>query len=69
MLTVFRQVSQPGVTRVSLGIENRTEDVDTLIHVLHRIAPQLRTAMDRHTDVQRQMDDLARAAAQKVYHL
>lgn len=67
MLTLFRQVSLPGVTRVSLGIENSVEDVDALIRVLGRIAQQPRTAVDRHTDVQQQIDEFVRAAAQNVY--
>jgi len=67
MLTVFRQVSLPGVTRVSLGIENSAEEVDTLIHVLSKITRQPRTGTDGQTDVQQQMDDFVRTAAQRVY--
>ena len=72
ILTLFHQVSLPGLTRVSLGIENSAEDVDTLIHVLGNIARQPRAKADSpfasmQTDVQRQMDDFARAAAQRVY--
>ena len=57
---------------MSLGIENSAEDVDTLIHVLGKIARQPRAGVDNpfastQTDVQKQMDDFARAAAQRVY--
>ena len=72
MLTLFPRVSLPGLTRVSLGIENSAEDVDTLIEVLAKIARQPRTATDNplaspQTEVQKQMDNFARAAAERVY--
>jgi selenocysteine lyase/cysteine desulfurase len=76
----FTSVVLPGLVRVSLGIENDEEGVDTLIRVLGQIARQPRAWMDRllasmyngtpflpQTDVQRQMNDFARAAAQGVY--
>ena len=69
-----------GVVRVSLGIENSAEEVDALIHVLGKIARQPRTGTDSafaaarngtpslpRTDIQQQMDNFARAAAQRVY--
>ena len=65
ILTLFPQARLPGLIRVSLGIENSAEDVDTLIHVLGKIARQPRAGANR--DVQQQMDDFARAAAQRVY--
>lgn len=64
---------------MSLGVENDKEDVDTLFRVLDRIARQPRDRVDRliasihggtllpQTDVQHQMDDFAKAAAQRVY--
>jgi selenocysteine lyase/cysteine desulfurase len=80
ILTLFPQVALPGLTRVSLGIENSAEDVDTLIHVLGKIARQPRAGGDRQfafkhsetptlsqTDVQQQMNDFVRAAARRVY--
>ena len=76
----FTSVVLPGLVRVSLGIENDKEDVDTLIRVLVRIAHQPRAWVDRllasmhsgtpfspQTDVQQQMSHFARAAAQRVY--
>jgi peptidyl-tRNA hydrolase len=73
LLTLFKQVSLPGLTRISLGIENCEEDVDTLIHVLDNIARQPQAGVDRpfasmQTDVQQQMDGFAEAAAQSVYN-
>jgi selenocysteine lyase/cysteine desulfurase len=66
ILTLFPRVSLPGVVRVSLGIENGEADIDTLIQVLGSIARQPRARVEGH-DVQRQMDNFAEAAAQKVY--
>jgi hypothetical protein len=59
---------------VSLGIENTAEEIDTLLHVLGKIARQPRMADDNpfaptQTVVQKQTDDFARAAAQKVFGL
>jgi len=65
ILTLFPRLSLPGVVRVSLGIENTAEDVDTLIHVLGQIARQPRAGENR--DVQQRMDDFATAAARSVY--
>ncbi len=78
----FTRVVLPGLVRVSLGIENDQEDVDTLIRVLDNIARRPRAWVDRliasmhngtpflpQTDVQQQMNDFARAAAQKIYSL
>jgi selenocysteine lyase/cysteine desulfurase len=72
ILTLFHQVALPGLTRVSLGIENSAEEVDTLIDVLGALARQPRAGVDKplaatQTDVQQQMDAFARAAAQRVY--
>jgi selenocysteine lyase/cysteine desulfurase len=72
ILTLFHQLSLPGLTRVSLGLENSAEDVDTLIEVLDKIARQPRTEMDSpfastQTNIQKQLDDFAGIAAQRVY--
>ena len=65
MLTLVPRLSLPGVVRVSLGIENSAEDVDTLIRVLDSIARQPRAGVKGA--VEQQMDDFATAAAQRVY--
>ncbi|MDO8689664.1 MAG: aminotransferase class V-fold PLP-dependent enzyme [Dehalococcoidia bacterium] len=80
ILTLFPRIVLPGLVRVSLGIENSEEDVDTLIHVLGKIARQPQTGRHRHIastrdgtpispqeDVQQQMNDFARAVARRVY--
>ena len=81
ILILFPQLALPGVVRVSLGIENRPKDVDTLIAVMGTIARQSQARVGRSSaskndgtpglpqaDVQQQMDDFARAAAEKVYN-
>jgi selenocysteine lyase/cysteine desulfurase len=72
IVTVFPQISLPGLTRVSLGIENSAEEIDTLIHVLDKIARQPPTSVDNpfaptQTPTQKRIDDFARAQAQRVY--
>ncbi len=80
ILTLFPQIVLPGLVRVSLGIENSEEDVDTLIRVLAKISLRPRAGVDRQftsthngtpvlpqTDVQQQVEEFASAAAQRVY--
>ena len=72
IVTVFPQVSLPGLTRVSLGLENTAEEIDTLLAVLGQIAVQPRAGVGNpfastQTAVQQQMTAFARAAAQRVY--
>ena len=69
MVTLFPQVTLPGLTRVSLGIENSAEEIDTLLDVLAEIARQPRAApfAASQTDIHQQMDDFASAAARRVY--
>ncbi len=80
ILILFPRIVLPGLVRVSLGIENSEEDVDTLVHVLGNIARQPRSGRDRNItstrdgtpispqeDVQQQMNEFARAVARRVY--
>jgi selenocysteine lyase/cysteine desulfurase len=67
ILTLFRKLELPGVVRVSLGIENRVDDVDTLLRVLGEIARKSRAGVDK--DIELQMDAFTRLAAQRVYGL
>lgn len=66
ILTLFPQLSLPGLTRISLGIENSAEDVDTLIEVLDNIARQPQSGANKLA-VQQPMDDFTRAIARQVY--
>jgi selenocysteine lyase/cysteine desulfurase len=63
--TLFPKLRFPGLVRVSFGIENSEEDVDTLIQVLGKIVRQPRNP--GHKDIQQQINDFVRAAAQRVY--
>ena len=77
----FASGVQTGLVRMSLGIENDAEDVDTLIRVLNKIARQPRAWGDRliasmhggtllpQTHVEQQMDDFAGVAARRIYSL
>jgi selenocysteine lyase/cysteine desulfurase len=38
VVTLFPQIALPGLTQVSLGIQNSAEDIDTMIDVLGKIA-------------------------------
>jgi selenocysteine lyase/cysteine desulfurase len=71
ILNVFPRLSLPGVTRVSLGIENTPEDIEALLDVLGRISRQPAAAGNpfrrRKTPVQEELDAFARAAADRVY--
>jgi hypothetical protein len=72
IVALFPKLNLPGVTRVSLGIENDAEEVDTLIHMLDQIARQPRPKVSNpfastQTDIQKQMDASARTVAQRVY--
>jgi selenocysteine lyase/cysteine desulfurase len=65
MAALFPKIKFPGLARISFGIENSEEDVDTLIKVLDKIARQPRIPVQK--DVQQQMMEFATAAAQRVY--
>jgi len=64
LLTLFHKIRLPGLARVSFGIENSQDDVDTLLRVLENMVakPSIPKA-----DIQKRMDDFVRAAAQRVY--
>ncbi len=66
IVTVLPRLELPGVVRVSLGIENSEEDVDTLIRVLDGIAGQPR-ARGALKVAKKRMDGFAEAAAQRVF--
>jgi selenocysteine lyase/cysteine desulfurase len=66
MLSVLRRMELPGIVRVSLGIENGEDDVDTLLRVLGDTARRHGGKTDKKA-ARRQMDDLAETAAKRVY--
>ena len=55
----------PGLVRVSLGIENSEEDVDTFIQALGKITRLQKTGV--HSDIKQQMKDFTMAATERVY--
>lgn len=78
--TLFPKVRFPGLTRVSLGIENSEEDVDRLIQVIAKIAGHIPSSANRHSafvhnetkalskaNVKKQMKDFIKTATIKVY--
>jgi selenocysteine lyase/cysteine desulfurase len=69
LLTVLPQIALPGVVRVSLGIENSQEEIDTLIHVLGIIAQQAASTHNglSRKEVRQQMNDFVGAASRTVY--
>ncbi|MBW8326786.1 MAG: aminotransferase class V-fold PLP-dependent enzyme [Prolixibacteraceae bacterium] len=65
IVTLFPKLSLPGVVRVSLGIENTNEDVDTLLRILAEIAEKSQSASKQ--EAKQQMDDFVKAVAERVY--
>jgi selenocysteine lyase/cysteine desulfurase len=75
----FASPVQTGLVRISLGLENDLQDVNTLVRVLGQIARRPRAEIDRQiaafhggtllpqTEIGQQMTDLAEMAAQRVY--
>jgi len=81
IVTVFPRLQLPGVLRVSLGIGNSEEEIDTFIRVFGEIAEEkLGTKINRNkviyqkpglnkTEVKKQMKDFVKVAAEKVYSI
>jgi selenocysteine lyase/cysteine desulfurase len=65
LLNIFPKLTLPGLARVSLGIGNSEEDIDTLIRVLEGIVRQPRNP--RQKDIIQQMNNFTRSVAQRVY--
>jgi selenocysteine lyase/cysteine desulfurase len=64
LLKLFHGIRLPGLTRVSLGIENTEEDIDTFIRVLGSIATKTVLPKD---DLKLQMNNFVNEMEQKVY--
>ena len=82
IVTLFPKLQLPGVVRVSLGIGNTEEDIDTFIQVLTQIVAKSPKTADKQTvssqksslvlpksEVQKQMKELVKTAAERVYSL
>ncbi|HSO85917.1 MAG TPA: aminotransferase class V-fold PLP-dependent enzyme [Draconibacterium sp.] len=80
IVTLFPKLQLPGVIRVSLGIENSEEDVDTFLKVLTKIVAKSEKSEGKQTiptqksslvlpksEVQKQMKEFVKAASERVY--
>lgn len=74
IVKLFHKLSLPGLVRVSLGMENSEEDVDTVIRVLHEISgkPQTTSTTGKTlklstAEVKKQMKEFTHSAALRVY--
>ncbi len=65
IVTLFPRMALPGLARVSLGIENSQQDIDTLIQALEMIA---RKSPRPRKDIKQPMKDFVRAANHKVFN-
>ena len=65
LVKLFSKLSPPGIVRVSFGIGNSDEDIDTLIHVLMSMAEKHELPK---SDVQKQIDDYIKSSGVKVYY-
>jgi selenocysteine lyase/cysteine desulfurase len=63
--TLFSKVKFPGLARVSLGIGNSEEDIDTLIRGLNKISIQPKSPSNK--DIQKKLDNFTKNAVWKVF--
>jgi selenocysteine lyase/cysteine desulfurase len=66
IVTLFPQLSLPGVVRVSLGIENCGADVDALIKALGTIADKTQNSSKK--EVKQQIKDFVQTSAERVFN-
>jgi selenocysteine lyase/cysteine desulfurase len=65
---LLQKVSFPGVARISMGIGNSEEDIDTLIQVLGEIASRQKgKPVTPKADVKVQMSEFLKTASERVY--
>jgi len=82
IVTVFPRLQLPGVLRVSYGIGNSEEEIETLIHVLGKIAQKPEKSGNNQTtspkngipvlpktEAQKQMKEFVEAASHRVFPL
>ena len=71
MAIIVPRLRFPGLVRVSLGIENTEENIDTFLSVLGKIARQRRTPGENHSSskavIKQQINDFVKASAGRVY--
>ena len=65
---VFPRLTPPGVTRVSLGLQNHKNDIDRLIDVLHQLSGKPAERKENAASQYRQqMNEYLKNASEKVY--
>jgi selenocysteine lyase/cysteine desulfurase len=72
LVTLLPKLSLPGLTRVSLGLENTEAEIDCLLEGLREIAQERRVPGRRdrtapQVNVQQQLEASARAATQSIF--
>ena len=80
IVSLFPKLQLPGVVRVSLGIGNTEEDIDTFLQVLTQMVAKTPKLADKQTvssqksslvlpksEVQKQIKDFVKAASRRVY--
>jgi selenocysteine lyase/cysteine desulfurase len=71
MAIIVPRLRFPGLVRVSLGIENTEENIDTFLSVLGKIASQRRTPGETPSAskavIKQQINDFVKASAGRVY--
>jgi selenocysteine lyase/cysteine desulfurase len=65
MLTVFPKIRLPGLTRISLGLENTEDEIDTFLQVLSRIAKNRRNSMK--AEIKKQIKGFIDVIERKVF--
>jgi selenocysteine lyase/cysteine desulfurase len=64
----FTGITPPGVTRVSLGLQNDINDIDRLIEVLHQISSKPSEIKENAaSQFRQQMNEYLKNASEKVY--
>lgn len=82
IVKLFPKLSLPGLVRISFGIENNTEEVDLLLHMLRKIARQPSPPKEMaqaswawgrpiysKEEIKMQLDDFMQEVAWKVYNI
>jgi selenocysteine lyase/cysteine desulfurase len=65
MLTVFPKIRLPGLTRISLGLENTGEEIDRFLEVMKLISQK--SKLSGKNDMKQQMNDFITKVSLKVY--
>ncbi len=63
--TLFRKIKFPGLARISLGIGNTEEDINTLIKVLNEIAIRSKSLPDKN--IKKLLENFKKTIVQKVF--